>query len=202
MNEHLVYTKIDKIRFDILKKDFYFKIEEDKNITASTQAGMINKCLQLANGFIYDEQSQAIRINDYKLDKLKDIMSITNDNIIIFYNFKEDKDYLLKNLPNAKFLQTKEDIEEWNNGKIPILILSPFSEKYGLNLQGGGHTIVWFGLVWSAESYAQANARLYRRGQNKDVDVYYILGEKSFDDYVYKALVSKTETIENFIKYL
>jgi SNF2 family DNA or RNA helicase len=171
-------------------------------VSASTQATMLNKTLQLANGFIYDENAQPIRINDYKLEKLKDIISITKGNIIIFYNFKEDKEYLLKNLPNSRVLETKEDIDSWNKGQIPILILSPFSEKYGLNLQEGGNTIVWFGLVWSAESYSQANARLVRRGQNKDVEIYYLLAENSFEDYVYKTLILKTETIQNFINYL
>lgn len=206
IKQSVVYSKLDEPRFKKLKKDFMLEVQSDSQgtlqVSASTQATMLNKSLQLANGFVYDEQSKPIRINDYKLEKLKDIISITQGNIIIFYNFKEDKDYLLKNLPNARVLEGKEDMENWNKGLIPILILSPFADKYGLNLQSGGHTIVWFGLVWSAESYGQANARLVRRGQEKDVEIYYLLAEHSFEDYVYKTLILKTETIQNFINYL
>jgi SNF2 family DNA or RNA helicase len=202
VNQTIVYSKLDKARFNLLKNEFYLETNGYEKITASTQAIMLNKSLQLSNGFVYDSQSQVVRINDYKLEKLKDIISVSVGNIIIFYNFKEDKEYILKNISNSKVLKTKEDIESWNRGEIKILILSPFSEKYGLNLQQGGNTIIWFGLVWSAESYAQANARLVRRGQEKDVEIYYLLAENSFDDYVYKTLILKTETISNFINYV
>jgi SNF2 family DNA or RNA helicase len=202
VNQTIVYSKLDKARFNLLKNEFYLETNGYEKITASTQAIMLNKSLQLSNGFVYDSQSQVVRINDYKLEKLKDIISVSVGNIIIFYNFKEDKEYILKNISNSKILKTKEDIESWTRGEIKILILSPFSEKYGLNLQQGGNTIIWFGLVWSAESYAQANARLVRRGQEKDVEIYYLLAENSFDDYVYKTLILKTETISNFINYV
>ena len=202
LNHHLIYTPIDREKFKTLKNDFYISTNGYDNITTTNKATMINKALQLANGFIYDESKNAIRINNYKIEKLKDIISVANDNVIIFYNFQEDKDSILKNIPEARLLSSREDINRWNSGEIKVLVLSPFSDKYGLNLQQGGATIVWFGLVWSAESYSQANARLYRRGQENDVNVYYILAENSFDDYVYKALVEKTATIENFIDYL
>jgi SNF2 family DNA or RNA helicase len=202
LNHHLIYTPIDREKFKTLKNDFYISTNGYENITTTNKATMINKALQLANGFIYDESKNAIRINNYKIEKLKDIISVANDNVIIFYNFQEDKDSILKNIPEARLLSSREDINRWNSGEIKVLVLSPFSDKYGLNLQQGGATIVWFGLVWSAESYSQANARLYRRGQENDVNVYYILAENSFDDYVYKALVEKTATIENFIDYL
>jgi SNF2 family DNA or RNA helicase len=162
---------------------------------------MINKALQLSNGFVYDNQKKAYRFNTYKFDKLKEILSKTKDNVIIFYNFEEDKRYLLEKLRGSQLLEKKEDIDAWNQGRIPILILSPFSEKYGLNLQDGGHTIIWYGLVWSAESYSQANARLYRRGQTKDVDIYYLLAEKTYDFYVYEVIVKKTKTIDDFLSY-
>jgi len=202
VKQTIVYSKLDKARFNLLKNEFYLETNGFEKITASTQAIMLNKSLQLANGFVYDSQGKVLRINDYKLEKIKDIIATTNGNIIIFYNFKEDREYLLKNIEHSKVLKTKEDMESWNKGEIKVLILSPFSEKYGLNLQGGGHTIIWFGLVWSAESYAQANARLVRRGQEKDVEIYYLLAENSFDDYVYKTLILKTETITNFINYV
>jgi SNF2 family DNA or RNA helicase len=199
MKEQIIYCEKDEARYNKLKKDYILETENLTNITASNQATMINKALQLSNGFIYDERNQVHRVNTYKFDKLMDLLSTTNDNVIIFYNFKEDKEYLLKNIPNSKVLETKEDIARWNAGEIKTLILSPFSEKYGLNLQEGGHTIIWFGLVWSAESYSQANARLYRRGQENNVEIYYLLAENSFDKYVYDALIRKTATIDSFI---
>jgi SNF2 family DNA or RNA helicase len=199
LQEHLVFCERDTERFKKLKKDYYIETNGLTEITASNQAIMINKALQLSNGFAYDNLNQVVRFNNFKFKKLEETLSKVNGNAIIFYNFKEDREYLLSKLSNAKVLETKEDIDDWNNGKTKILILSPFSEKYGLNLQQGGNTIIWYGLVWSAESYAQANARLYRRGQTQNVDVYYLLAENTYDFYVYQVLINKTKTIDDFI---
>jgi SNF2 family DNA or RNA helicase len=62
---------------------------------------------------------------------------------------------------------------------------------YGLNLQEGGHVIVWYGLTWSLELYQQANARLYRQGQEKPVIVHHLITEGTVDEQVMKALQSK-----------
>lgn len=199
---HKVYCMVDKEKMKTLKNDYYIETSGYEEITASNQAVMINKALQLSNGFVYNEYGETTRINTHKFDTLLDILKKVNDNVIIFYNFKEDKEYLLENLKEAVLYEGVETQDQWNKGEIKILLLSPFSEKYGLNLQEGGHTIIWYGLVWSAESYEQSNARLYRRGQSQDVDIYYILGRGSFDDYVFDKLVLKTKNINDFISYL
>lgn len=200
--EHKIYVETDQKRLQTLKNDFYIETNEHENITASNQAIMINKALQVSNGFVYDENGETVRLNSLKFEALKNIIENTKDNVLVFYNFKEDRDYILKNIEESVLYEGTEQQDLWNAGKIKVLLLSPFSGKYGLNLQQGGHTIVWFGLVWSAESYEQSNARLYRRGQTNDVSVYYLLGKKSFDDYVFNKLVSKTIEIDNFISYL
>ncbi|NBK98763.1 MAG: DEAD/DEAH box helicase [Erysipelotrichia bacterium] len=202
MNHHKIYCPVDKERMRTMKQEFYVETNGYENITAANQAIMINKSLQIANGFIYDEFHNVTRFNTYKYGLLETLLSFIEGNAIIFYNFKEDKDNLLKHLEGAVEYKGIETQEAWNRGEIKYLILSPVSEKYGLNLQDGGNTIIWFGLTWSGESYEQANARLYRRGQKHDVEVYYLMAEHSFDDYVYDTLVSKVTEIDNFRTYL
>jgi SNF2 family DNA or RNA helicase len=199
--EYPVFCSLDTERMSKLKKDYYIETNGFASITASNKAVMINKTLQLSNGFIYDDTGVVSRFNTFKFEKLKELLSQIEGNCIIFYNFKEDKDFLLKHLKGAKAYEKDEDKSDWNNGQIKYLILSPFSEKYGLNLQEGGNTIIWFGLVWSAESYQQSNARLYRRGQKNNVSVYYLMARGSFDEYVYNQLVLKKEAIDDFINY-
>lgn len=203
LNEHKIYCPIDEEHMKTLKNDFYIETDGYETITASSKAIMINKALQLSNGFVYDDFGEVKRLNTYKFDALKNILETYPDrNFIIYYVFKEDKKFLLDNIEGAEELTDKSQEEKWNKGEIKYLILSPFSAKFGLNLQHGGYSIIWYGLVWSGESYNQANARLYRTGQTKDVDVFYILGKNSFDDYVYERLISKTETMDNFLNYL
>jgi len=202
MQQRRVYCGIDSARLRQLKDDYYIETDGFAKITAANKAIMINKTLQLSNGFVYDTEQKAVRYNTYKFEKLVQLLAHIKDNVIIFYNFKEDREFLLANLKGARLYDGDNVKGEWNEGKIRYLILSPFSEKYGLNLQDGGHTVIWFGLVWSAESYEQANARIYRRGQTKAVDVYYILAQDGFDDYVYNKLVAKTSVIDEFINYI
>lgn len=198
VNYHKVYCDVDKESMKTLIKDYYVKTDAFTKIRASNKAVMINKALQLANGFLYDKKNVSVRINHYKINKLKEVLSVLNDNVIIFYSFKEDKEALLKALPNAVDYNGEETRKLWDEKKIEILLLSPFSEKYGLNFQAGGHTIIWYGLMWSGENYIQSNSRLIRRDQEFDVDVIFLLANNSFDDYVYDTLISKKTVVSDF----
>lgn len=84
-----------------------------------------------------------------------------------------------------------EDIAEWNAGEVQVLLAHPASVGYGLNLQEGGHVIVWYGLTWSLELYQQANARLYRQGQEKPVIIHHLIAEGTVDEQVMDALEAK-----------
>lgn len=188
-------VEVDSKKMSELKTEFIVELGEANDIEAGTRAIMINKALQLGNGFLYDELGKAHYVNDYKIQETKRIIEENpDDNFVIFYNFKEDRRRLLKTFSNDIKEFSVENEKLWNEGKIKILLLSPFAEKYGLNLQYGGSKIIWYSLVWSAESYEQANKRLYRTGQTKDVEVFYLVAEGGFDKYVYDKLVKKIKT--------
>ncbi|MFD3126590.1 ATP-dependent helicase, partial [Streptococcus agalactiae] len=62
----------------------------------------------------------------------------------------------------------------------------------GLNLQKGGHHLVWFGLTWSLELYQQTNARLWRQGQQAEtVVIQHIVTECTIDEEILKVLENK-----------
>ena len=199
---HLVYCPVDTKRLKELKRDYYLETNNLNHVTAKNRAIMINKALQLANGFVYDDKKTVHRFNNYKMTALKDLLAELErknaGNVIVLYNFKEDKDYIIQEIPEI-ITYTDEVKEKWNNNKVKYLLISPLAEKYGLNLQQGGHTLIFYGLMWSAESLNQVIARLFRKGQKHDVDVYFILAQDSFDDYVYKKLSLKTEAIKEFM---
>lgn len=199
--EHIIKVETDNDVIETLKTDYMITTNNLKDITASNKAIMINKTLQVSNGFIYDDLGNPVRLNNHKMDRLKELLSELGDNhAIIFYNFKEDRDNILKNIEGSVLYENEQQEKEWNNGNIKYLVLSPFADKYGLNLQKGGHTIIWFGLVWSAESYSQANARVYRTGQTENVDIYYLIGQSGFDNYVLRKLLLKLNEINGFKK--
>jgi len=168
----------------------------DKNVVAQNSIVLIGKLLQLANGAIYDDKKYVIHFHDRKLDELSQIFDAVNDNIIVFYTFKHDKDRILNKFPFARELKTNQDILDWNNKKIEMLIAHPAAVGHGLNLQQGGSTVVWFGLTWSLELYEQGNARVHRQGQKNIVKIYHILCEDTVDKFVMKCLKNKSMTQE------
>jgi len=102
---------------------------------------------------------------------------------------------LQKLFPHAVALDKKQStIDDWNDGKIKILLAHPASAGHGLNLQKGGSLIVWFGLNWSLELYQQFNGRLHRQGQTKPVRVIHIVAKDCMDERVMDVLVSKDVT--------
>ena len=75
-----------------------------------------------------------------------------------------------------------------------MLLCHPASCGHGLNLQAGGHIIVWYGLNWSLELYQQANSRLPRPGQKESVIIHHIVCMDTLDESVMEALKEKDAT--------
>ena len=91
-------------------------------------------------------------------------------------------------------METDQDISDWNAGTVPLMLAHPASCGHGLNLQEGGHIIVWFGPTWSLELYQQANARLNRQGQDKPVMIYHLIASGTVDERVMEAIQNKSTT--------
>lgn len=162
---------------------------KDKEITAANSAVLANKLLQLANGAIYDDEKNAVVVHDDKLEALENIVEDSQGQpILVFYQYQHDLERIKNRFPQAEELST---VDRWNEGKIPILLCHPQSAGHGLNLQKGGHIIVWFGLTWSLEYYQQANARLDRQGQTEPVIVHHLVAENTVDEKVIRILQSK-----------
>ena len=96
-------------------------------------------------------------------------------------------------------LKESQDIQDWNRGSIPIALIHPASAGHGLNIQDGGHILIWFGLTWSLELYQQTNARLWRQGQREVVTVHHIITKDTVDEDVLAALSNKDVTQEKLI---
>ena len=92
----------------------------------------------------------------------------------------------------ARIIRESNDIGDWNKGRIPLALIHPDSAGYGLNLQNGGSTLIWFGLPWKLEAYQQTNFRLYRSGQPDNcVVIHHILAKGTLDERVLSSLQEK-----------
>jgi SNF2 family DNA or RNA helicase len=178
-------------RYKQLEKDLLLPYT-DGDVVANNAAVLSNKLLQMANGAVYDENKAVKDVHDAKLTALDDVIEAANGKpVLVFYTYKHDRDRLLKHLPKARVLTTAKDISDWNSGKIPVMLAHPASTGHGLNLQAGGHTIVWFGLTWSLELYQQANARLHRQGQKHAVIIHHLVAKGTMDEDVMRVLQGK-----------
>ncbi len=171
----------------------------DEEIDAVNAAVLSGKLLQMANGAVYDDKNKAHLIHDRKLDALEDLIEGANGKpVLVAYWYKHDLERIQKRF-TVRQIKASKDIEDWNNGSIPIAVIHPASAGHGLNLQSGGSTLIWFGLTWSLELYQQTNARLYRQGQNETVVIHHIITKDTIDEDVIVALTKKEKTQASLI---
>ena len=167
---------------------------EQTNILANSAAGLMNKLSQFANGAIYDENRDVHEIHQEKLERLREVVEAANGNsLLVFYQFKHDIPRIIQRLKGytVRVYEDEETLRQWNDGKIDVLLAHPASTAYGLNMQQGGHYIVWMGTGWNLELFQQANARLHRQGQQQPVQVYKLICEGTVDEKASTALEGK-----------
>ena len=166
-------------------------LDEEGDIVAGTEAALTNKLLQFANGAIYDADGGVHELHNVKLDALEELLEEAGgDSVLVLYAYKHDAERIKRRV-TCRALDTPEDIDAWNRGDIPVALAHPASIGHGLNLQDGGHIIVWFGLTWSLELYQQANERLNRPGQKNVCRIYHLMLKGTHDERVLKALQNK-----------
>jgi SNF2 family DNA or RNA helicase len=211
-----------------LERDYLCEVGKE-TLTAASAGVVVNKLLQVADGAVYverpihttalvsrDHDCEKIRVDTGGSDsepwmeihrlKLEALERIVEDNegqsILVYYNYRFDRERILKALSDygPRTLDGPKDVTDWNLGKIKILLANPASSAFGINLQGGGHIIVWITPIWNLELTQQANARLLRQGQEHPVVIYHIVAKGTEDEEVEKALERKAVTQDDLIK--
>ena len=196
----------EKEKYSQFKKEYVLSELDGLEVTAANAASLTNKLVQLSNGAVYSDDHTVVALHEQKLDALEDILESANEEpVLVAYWFKHDLARIMGRLEKLKVksrvLKTEEDIREWNKGNVPVGILHPASAGHGLNLQKGGHHLVWFGLTWSLELYQQTNARLWRQGQEAEtVVIQHIVTEGTIDEEILKALENKDAQQERLIE--
>lgn len=190
-------------QYEQLRKDMVTEIGREK-ITAPTAATLANKLLQFTSGAVYTADGETKEIHRSKLEYLESIMEESSSPALVFYHFKHSLQRLRLQFPQAVVLDD-DNIEAWRRGKIRMLLAHPQSGGIGINLQcnvGDTAQTVWFDLPWSSENYIQANARIYRQGQEKPVIIHHLTMSNSIDQHVVKVLEGKINIQEALLDAL
>ena len=205
-----VYHKIDtdkgfRTQYDTLKKTMVTEVEGEQ-ITAPTAATLANKLLQFTSGAVYTQAGKDDwqEVDNSKLELLESILEESNTPTLVFYHFKHTLQRLKASFPHAVEL-SDDNIQSWCDGRIPVLLAHPQSGGIGINLQcnaGDSAQTVWFDLPWSSENYIQANARIYRQGQEKPVIIHHLMLNDTIDEHVLEVLEGKINLQEALLKAL
>lgn len=211
----------------VLPPDFDEYLDDPIVIEAEQAASLQAKLMQIASGFVYDtkivgltaddkviKQKDCYRLHELKLDALEELMNneLADKNVLIAYHFQSTLERFQSQFPKA-VLMDKEGkcIKKWNDGKIKMLAAHPQSAGYGLNLQRGGHVIVYLDHPWSLEQFLQFNGRIHRQGQKEPVRIYQLCATlttpngsqaETVDDTVIKALRDKEDVQDAFFELL
>lgn len=200
--QHITVQLPPKARkhIDTLKRDLVLDLDDD-TIDAANAATLSLKLQQLAGGAIYNEAGDDyITIHDEKIQALTELVDQAQGNpMLVCYWFKHEQERILDAIPGARVLDTQQEFRDWNAGLIPVALIHPASAGHGLNLQSGGHIMVWYTTPWSLELYEQANARLHRQGQTEPVSIIHIDTADSIDQTVHQSLTRKDTTQQALI---
>lgn len=177
--------------------------DDTQEVYAMNAAALSNKLLQFAGGAIYDEERVVHEIHTLKLEAAEEVVEAANGKpVLIAYTYKHELDRLMVKLKAYKpvKLTTDKDIDDWNAGKIQVMLMHPASGGHGLNLQQGGHIGLWYSSNWSLELYQQWNKRLDRQGQPETVIINRLVALGTEDVNVIKALDKKADTQESLMQ--
>lgn len=203
-NVSVTLSRSARKNYQSLAKEHLLELDEDDDISAVNAAVLMGKLLQLTGGSIYTDNKEVQTFSNDKLQMLVDLIEEAGEPVMVYYGYRHERDRIMTALKDyaPRELKTPEDVKDWNDGKITVAIAHPASVGYGLNLQDGGRIIIWYSLPWSLEYYQQANARLYRQGQQKPVLIYHLIAEHTVDEVVMKCLETKDTSQQALLRAL
>ena len=185
-----VPLQMEMREYDAMRKNFVLEFPDETAI-AQNAAVVTQKLQQLASGFVYTG-TQERWLSTHKLDALTDLLAENQRApTIVWYQYVAEREALQREFPKAVDVKAAGAIDDWNAGKIEVLLAHPASAGHGLNLQHGGCRMVWLTLPWSLELYEQAVGRLHRSGQAHDVWCYVLLTHGTIDHKIWAALRDK-----------
>jgi SNF2 family DNA or RNA helicase len=177
---------MDMADYNTMKKEFVLN-----DVVAINAAVVTQKLQQMASGFLYTDNGP-VWLSPHKFDRLEELLAENQRaNTLVVYTYQEELAELKRRFPHAQTLDDDNAIALWNANQIELLLVHPKSAGHGLNLQHGGHHIVFLSLPWSLELYEQTIGRLHRSGQKHDVWCYIMLTHKTIDEKIWGALHDK-----------
>lgn len=192
---YVLMSDREEEQYDAFSQNFEGYVGNEK-LKVPTDEALVGKLVQLANGTAYNENGEAIYFHNHKIEALGELIESADGNpLLVAYWFKSDRDRICNFLKEKKLkfaeIDSMINVEKWNKRDLDVALIHPQKAGHGLNLQKGGATLVWYTLPWNLEYYEQTNARLYRNGQTKHVNIVHIITRNTIDNVIFGSLSRK-----------
>lgn len=193
-----------------MERELFVQLESGAEIEALNAAAKTVKCLQIASGALYtDIDGHWSPVHDAKLDELESIeVEACGEPLLIAYQFKSDRERILARFPHAvAFDGSRQMVDDFNAGRIRMLLVHPASAGHGISLQDGSSKLVFFSQWWDLEQWQQVIERIgpmrqLQAGHPRVVTVYSIIAKGTIDAVALAAKNSKKSTQDALLEYL
>ena len=212
-NQNFIKIKIDKTEeYNKFMKDSIIRIDtlnlhEFKSHDADGEENMNPNVELVGDTTLTKRLYSRMLCGQYCKDKIlafHDLLSSTNDRLIVFYNFNEEIDKLKRicksyQRPISEINGTVKDLTNYENEDNSITFVQYQAGAMGLNLQKA-NKIVYFTLTEKSELFEQSKKRIHRIGQDKPCFYYLMLCEKSIEEDILKSLEMKRDYTDELFK--
>lgn len=193
--------------YKTMARQFYAELERGL-VTAANAAVKVGKLLQVSSGAVYHVDGAYSWVHDAKITALKSLVEESSGtNLFVVYQYRSELTRLKKAFLRAVEVHEPNAIRDWNKGEIRMLLAHPRSAGHGLNLQDGGHHIVYFTPTFDAELYAQVLERIgpvrqKQSGYDRPVYVHHLLARHTLDAAVKADRESKADLMDRVMEAL
>ena len=190
----MVYVKRE-VELTSQQKKYYKQLQDKmvihaagEEISAPNAAVVMNKLLQISCGAVYTDGGDSLEFDiKHRYKVLREVIDESSKKVLVFVPFKHVIDVLTDKLrgegiatevirgdvPASKRTEIFKRFQETDDPK--VLVIQPQSAAHGVTLTAA-NTVVWWGPTSSLETYAQANARVHRAGQDHKCTVVQLQG--------------------------
>lgn len=201
---------LDSEQFEAYKEietEFVVDLPDGKVLTIDNAGVMTGKLMQFIGGALYDEDGKSYHsVHPVKYNALDELLeNLLGQPVLVVFHFQFEAKEIMKRHPEAVWLKSKnaqQHIDAWNRGEISIMLIHPSSAGHGLNLQEGGHHLIWYSGTWSQELYRQTNARLARSGQKHPVYIHHLRINRTIDMLQHRVVIERMSLQEEIRRYL
>lgn len=140
--------------------------------------------------------------NAEKVKAFTDLVSSTDDRLIVFYNFVNELKTLIEvvgDRPISIVSGEQKDLTEYENSENSVTFIQYQAGSMGLNLQKA-NKIVYFTPPLSSEMFEQSKKRTHRIGQEKTCFYYKLICKNSIESKIYKTLEMRKDYTEKLFE--